>query len=349
MIPSTVPTYCCTRPLEKSQAQSCYGEKNANITVSCDGCGGSYSGEDVIWHCPETIKDLHPNGYDLCDQCAQRQLIFDELRGLKGLKRDERYSVRVTLCYYKTTQNGIIDEVMINDIVQKLIKAETLGRAQSANQRQSMQQRQTIQPSLQQKQQQMMAPPVNIQNIPKMQNIPIIPKPNMNPSDYQIIVNALKELKLSGEYLKLFQNENVTDSDLLLLNDNDLKVLFPSSLGPRVRFRSWIKQNTPKLKMGKNRNMNIDQNKYKMINNIFKSLNIANPQQYILNFIQNGINDQMVTLLNDNDLQILIPEMSIRLLFRRYVSNKQQPASSPMQQQQQQQQMQPQSINNFLF
>ena len=42
-----MPTYCCTRPLSKGEAQTCYGENNANITVSCDGCGGSYSGDDI--------------------------------------------------------------------------------------------------------------------------------------------------------------------------------------------------------------------------------------------------------------------------------------------------------------
>eukprot|EP01084_Bolivina_argentea_P022160 41186_1 len=136
VIPSTQPTYCCTRPLTKCEAQTCYGEKNANITVSCDGCGGSYSGKDVIWHCPDTIKDLHPNGYDLCDSCAQKQLIHDELRGLKGLRRDERYNIRVTLLYYKPIINGIINENIITQIIQKLIKSDNLGSVKSQQQQQ---------------------------------------------------------------------------------------------------------------------------------------------------------------------------------------------------------------------
>jgi len=321
VVPSTVPLYCCTRRLVRGQAESCYGEKNANITVSCDGCGGSYSGEDVIWHCPETINELHPNGYDLCNECASKQIAFDELRGLNPstLQRDQRYPIRVTLMYYKTTTNGTIDTVMTSDIIQKMAKAEKLGRSQTLNIIQNIQSIQHIKQP-------------NITNIPNIN----IPKTNINPMDYKMIIAALQELKLNGEYVKVFQSQNVTDSDLLLLNENDLNILFAHSLGARIRFRSWLKANTLRLKAKQNQNNKpLDMNQYRTINNIFRSLpNIANQQQFISNFVNHGINDKMIPFLNEEDLKTLIPEMSIRVLFRAHLAKKQQAQVSPVQIQQ---------------
>merc|ERR1712038_47821 len=51
---------------------------------------------------------------------------FDELRGLLDsvkdykLERDERYPVRVTLQYYKATDNGAVNKEIMDDIVKKL-------------------------------------------------------------------------------------------------------------------------------------------------------------------------------------------------------------------------------------
>merc|ERR1712083_95727 len=51
---------------------------------------------------------------------------FDELRGLMDedqdykLERDERYPVRVTLQYYKATDNGAVDKEIMDDIVKQL-------------------------------------------------------------------------------------------------------------------------------------------------------------------------------------------------------------------------------------
>ena len=326
--------------MKKGEAQTCYGEKNANITVSCDGCPNSYSGKDIIWHCPETISELHPNGYDLCDKCAQRQINFDELRGLKGIKRDSKYPIRVTLLYYKTTNNGIINEPMINDIIQKLVKSESLGRvaappqpaptttqspvAQPTAQIQPITQ-QPIQPIIQQ--QPIYSAP--IQPIPQKPRV-IIPKVKVNPADYKVISGAIKELKLSDEYVKIFQNENVTDKDLKLLKDNDLETLLPT-LGPRMRFRAWLKENAGKLQGG---NTGVNKTDYQQISNIFRTLNVVNAQKYVTNFMNFGINDKALGYLlgNDKDLEILIPDMSARVLFKGYLIKQQQPKPIPIQQ-----------------
>ena len=255
-----------------------------------------------------------------------RQVKFDELRGLKGLKRDDRYQIRVTLCYYKPTTNGIVDDAMITDIVQKLIKSESLGRVNVAPQQ--------SQPQTQPQAQQYQAPPQQQQQPirvapPSMPAKPVvnIPKKPVIAADYQVITGAIKELDLSSEYIKIFQNENVTDKQLSLLQDQDLNVLFPT-LGARVQFRAWLEQNRGKLK---GQNKNIDKNEYRSINNIFRTLNVANAQNYVSNFMNYGITDKMLVYLlnNDKDLQLLIPDMKARVLFKGYLAKQQQVATRP--------------------
>eukprot|EP01083_Nonionella_stella_P101924 289539_1 len=353
VIPNTVPTYCCTRELEKNEAQTCYGEQNSNVTVSCDGCGESYTGSDVIWHCPETISELHPNGYDLCDNCAQRQVVHDELRGLKGLRRDDRYPIRVTLLYYKRVSGAVVSEQLIREVIQQLAKVDNLGRVQQQTQQVPQQPQMTALPVYKPPPVNRMNPmaqvqqpvqpvqtvqPVQMQPVVTRNVMPSVPKVKVNPSDYRLVGAALKELGLSGEYLKIFQSQNVTDSDLKLLNDNDLSALFVGSVGPRARFRAWLAANGRRVNGDKR---NVDQNEYRMINQIFGQLSAksnANASRYVSNFVNNGITDQMVNALNDEDLVVLIPDMAVRVLFRAYLTNKQQ---AQVQQQQTQRQVSP--------
>ena len=354
MIPSTVPMYCCTRPLEKTEAQICYGEKNANITVSCDGGYGSFSGSDIIWHCADTITELHPNGFDLSDKAAMRMVNFDELRGLKlsQLKRDERYKIRVTLLYYKQTINGIIDEPLIRDIIQKLMRSETLGRVQPQQIPPTQQQQVPIpiqstprgQPTSTQSsisplsgnnvnppQITQQIQPQPIQQIQSIQPIvpiqappPSIPKGPMNAADYQLVGKALKELQLNDGYLKVFQGQRVRDVDLLLLEDMDLMVLFPDSVGARIRFRDWIKRNRRLLSGDKTP---VNRNDYVQIGNIFKTLQIQNAQKYISNFINYKVTDKMLPYLLscDNELEEIIPDLGVRIAFKGYLAKQQQP------------------------
>merc|ERR1711971_1102652 len=210
---------------------------------------------------------------------------------------------------------------MINDIVQTLANAEKRGRAQQPA---------MIRPKAMTK----------------------IAQPKVNPNDYKLIGSALQELQLSKEYLTVFQAQHVRDSDLSLLDDGNLRELFVL-LGPRVRFRAWLNEKRPSLQM-EMKNGVIDQNEYRMVKQIFSLLKIVNPSRFILNFMNNGVNDQMLDCVNDHDLQTLIPSMSVRILFRKHLENmrRQKAVNVPLQQrhlqQQQQHQPQPQN-NNYLF
>ena len=63
-----------------------------------------------------------------------------------------------------------------------------------------------------------------------------------------------------------------------------------------------------------------DQNDYRQINNIFRSLNIVNTQ-ICLNFMNYGVADKLLPYLlnSDNELEELIPDMSARILFKGYL------------------------------
>merc|ERR1719201_927881 len=61
-----------------------------------------------------------------CDGCGEKQLKFDELRGILDddknyiLERNEDYPIRVTLQYYKATDNGVVNKEIMDDIVKQL-------------------------------------------------------------------------------------------------------------------------------------------------------------------------------------------------------------------------------------
>merc|ERR1712048_705740 len=80
-----------------------------------------------VYHCPNKEKSwIHPEGFDLCIECGDKQLRFDELRGILKtvkdykLERNEDYPVRVTLQYYKATDNGAVNKEIMDDIVKQL-------------------------------------------------------------------------------------------------------------------------------------------------------------------------------------------------------------------------------------
>eukprot|EP00483_Globobulimina_turgida_P005985 UN05995 len=120
----TKPVCVCGKELKKFQLRFAY---NGNNSIQCDKCGISVDGaEEVIYHCVENKNYKHPNGYDLCMQCGEKQLKFDELRGMLDdekdymLERDETYPIRVTLQYYKATDNGVVSQEIMDDIVKQL-------------------------------------------------------------------------------------------------------------------------------------------------------------------------------------------------------------------------------------
>ena len=154
---------------------------------------------------------------------------------------------------------------MIVDIIQKLMKSETLGRVttpQPTQQMQQIQQQQSVSPvqpqhgmnvnvnppQIQhQMQPQMMQQTIPAQSMMPPPSIPKVAKAPLNAADYRLIAGALKELQLDNGYLKIFENQRVRDEDLLLLRDMDLLAIFPDSVGARIRFRDWIKRNQRKI------------------------------------------------------------------------------------------------------
>ena len=73
--------------------------------------------------CPNENKHyMHRNGYYLCDKCCHKKLSFDELKGtsVDKIVRDEKYPIRVTLQFYKSTDNGMINEKIMKQIAKQL-------------------------------------------------------------------------------------------------------------------------------------------------------------------------------------------------------------------------------------
>merc|ERR1719474_1658182 len=216
--------YCiCHRELQKYQVRFAY---NGN-KVACDECGKSVDGaEEMIYHCAEGSKSpFHPNGYDLCIECGDKQLIFDELRGILetkkeyNLQRDQRFPVRVTLQYYKATDNGAINGEIMDDIVKQL----------EASQKQA-----DFMGSL--------VTEYDTNRPTEWYGKPQDDSKEDIDDEYVRIRNALEKHcgKNWRSFVQNFENEEVTDKDLKDLNDDELKQLIPK-MGPRKRFKKWMK------------------------------------------------------------------------------------------------------------
>jgi len=212
----TKPICVCGQEMQKYQVQFAYG---GGKTVRCNGCRKSVSGkEDIVYHCPAKSYQ-HPNGYDLCLECAEQQLRYDELRGIIEhdaeyvLERNEDYPVRVTLQYYKATDNGVVNKEIMDDLVKQLEAS--------------------------QKQADFMGSLVTEYN-------PNRPTEWVNQDDakddpYCEIRAALREHCGNHwqEYAKNFEEQEVTDMDLENLGEADFKELIPK-IGPRNKFKKWV-------------------------------------------------------------------------------------------------------------
>merc|ERR1712176_1518663 len=111
------------KELQKFQVQFAY----SGGAIECDECGKSIKDkEKMIYHCVDAKNYKHKHGYDLCIECGDKQLQFDEFRNLLSddkdwkLERDERYPIRCTLQYYKATSNGAVNKEIMDDIVKQL-------------------------------------------------------------------------------------------------------------------------------------------------------------------------------------------------------------------------------------
>ncbi|ETO06447.1 hypothetical protein RFI_30946 [Reticulomyxa filosa] len=89
--------------------------------VSCDLCLKKLTPGSTVWHCPKAKNSyVHQSGYDLCSSCADQQLKWDELNGLSKIERDEQFPIRVTLQFYQSTSNGVVDADIMSNIAAML-------------------------------------------------------------------------------------------------------------------------------------------------------------------------------------------------------------------------------------
>jgi len=224
--PKTIPVCICGGALSKVSLSQCYPTSQGG--VSCDDCGetitaeGGDNNDPLVWHCPKGKNSYqHPHGYDLCLACGQKQLQFDELNGLATVQRDTRYPIRVTLQFYKSTQNGLLDA----DIMGAIKKMLTTSRKQ-ADFVGSLVTHNTQRPT---------EPDLVTQN-----EVILIPK-----DKYAKITEAMKMCSVDTKYLANFKREEVEYDDLKDLCKMDLKELIPK-MGPRNRFWNWLQTEFPK-------------------------------------------------------------------------------------------------------
>merc|ERR1712228_885890 len=221
-------TVCiCGQDLQKYQVQFAYSGKG----VKCNECNKLINDKQaLIYHCKDAKNWKHSNGYDLCIECGEKQLKFDELCGILAddsdyvLERNEDYPIRCTLQYYKATSNGAINKEIMDDIVKQLEAS--------------------------QKQADFMGSLVTEYN-KNRPNEWVESKEDNEPSvvvdEYKKIKEFLQENggKFWKEYIKRFEKEEVKDADLQVLEEADLAHLIPA-IGPRRRFKRWILQNETK-------------------------------------------------------------------------------------------------------
>ena len=215
----TNPVCICGKDLQKYQVQYAYGGNGIN----CNKCRCKVNNStDLIYHCVDKKNNYkHPRGYDLCIECGEKQLKFDELRGMLEedenykLERNEKYPIRVTLQYYKATNNGEVNKEVIDDIVAQLESSQKMAD--------------------------------NIGSLvteydPNRATEWINNKNDDEKGDqYAEIKKSLQE-NCGSEWETFYKNfvqEQVTDNDVKDLSNDDLKDLI-TKMGPRNRFKKWI-------------------------------------------------------------------------------------------------------------
>merc|ERR1712130_283326 len=231
----TKPICLCGKELQKFQVQ--YAYKNGGA-VECDECGKTIKEkEDMVYHCVDAKNYRHRDGYDLCLECGDKQLQFDELRGLLDtvkdykLKRDERYPVRVTLQYYKATDNGAVDKEIMDDIFEQLEASQKQADFMGSLVNEYDRNRPT----------EWIKKPFDDIKVddPIIPVVPLpMPMPIVNGGDEYAKIRAALMKHCGKEwmtFLQNFENEEVKDTDLKNLEDDDLKELI-TKMGPRKRF-----------------------------------------------------------------------------------------------------------------
>merc|ERR1711933_471343 len=175
----------------------------------------------------------HSNGYDLCIECGDKQLQFDEFRGLLKddkdyvLERNEDYPIRCTLQYYKATSNGVVNKEIMDGIVKQLEASQKQADFMGSLVTEYNPNRPNEWIEQKEDELKMDVMPTNVATKPV--------------DEFQKIREFLEKNggKDWKEYLKKFKEEEVKDSDLKILDADDLKILI-GKIGPRKRMKVWI-------------------------------------------------------------------------------------------------------------
>lgn len=228
--PKLIPVCKCGKELTKMKAFFAY----QNSGVSCDGCSKSCDKNDFIWHCPnEKNHYLHKDGYDLCFDCGNNQLKFKELNELTSIERDDKYPVRVTLQYYKSTSNGVVDSNIMFQISSQLINSKKQSDFCGS-----------------------LVVDKNTGKRPTEWTKKEEPKNNGNSNQYFQIQKILEKLKLKDRFFENFKKEEMTDDVILLLDSkDDLKDVINTS-GPRIKV--WKEIEKFKKLMKEKENQQVD-------------------------------------------------------------------------------------------
>jgi len=222
----TTPICKCKKELQKRPVK--YTDNG--LGVRCDGCSKMITDpETFVYHC---IGRRFCNGYNLCLECGDKQLQFDELRGLLDsvkdykLERNERYPVRVTLQYYKATDNGAVNKEIMDDIVKQLEASQKQADFMGSLVTEYDPKR-----------------PTEWIKAPKIQKEVKVDSVDKNGDEQERIRSALKKLCGSdwNTFMENFENQQVVDSDLAEIEEEDLKELIPK-MGPRKRFWKWMRE-----------------------------------------------------------------------------------------------------------
>jgi len=226
----TSPVCICKKEMQKRAVKFTY---NCN-KVRCDKCNKKiHDLEAFVYHCPDGKSSYrHRKGYDLCLECGDKQLQFDELRGLLDsvkdykLERNEQYPVRVTLQYYKATDNGAVNKEIMDDIVKQLEASQKQADFMGSLVTEYDPKR-----------------PTQWIKAPKVQKEVKVDSVDENSDEQRRIRSALKKHCGSdwNTFMENFENQQVVDSDLAEIEEEDLKELIPK-MGPRKRFWKWMRE-----------------------------------------------------------------------------------------------------------
>ena len=170
---------------------------------------------------------------------------------MNTIRRDERYPIRVTLQYYKSTDNGIITDEIMKGISQQLKTSR--------------------------KHSDYVGSLVTEYNSKRPTEWGIYSTYQFDPKidaskNFSLIKDVLGNLQLS-QYYDSFVKNDINDSRFILMEESDLKLLF-DKIGPMMVFRKWLRSYKNTSNDG-NKNEKNENNKNKDAGNESNTQDIA--------------------------------------------------------------------------